>query len=97
MQVLVYETRCRRCDTFTQWLFADAKSFDLMEFYVVMQDRVEHPRLMHCKECQRQTIQDVTYYGKTEDCVIDGCRSDNRGNLKFCYICKYKWGCLSNL
>lgn len=61
-----YETKCRRCGKLETWHLADKDSISDKQFFIAIQDYIEHPRIYECKNCKIRTIQDVTSYSMPE-------------------------------
>ncbi len=64
IQKFIYETKCRRCQNFKNWFFADELQTRYAYFQKAMDDYIDHPRIMPCDHCKKETIQDVVSYGK---------------------------------
>lgn len=59
---LTYESKCRRCLNINEWYFSTLDVFTWQEFHIAMEDHVKHPRQFHCRNCKKQTVQDIVSY-----------------------------------
>jgi len=61
-----YETKCRRCNSFYDWLTLDKREFSYEHFKFVADQYIAVPKLHPCQVCGKQTIQDVVAYDVPE-------------------------------
>jgi hypothetical protein len=57
---LFYETKCRRCGSLTEW-FGGYKE-NLHGFMISMSKRTNDASQMPCKQCKKETVQDLVSY-----------------------------------
>ena len=66
MKQYIYETKCRRCGTISDWVFGDANRSEFNDFEKCMRDYIEEPRTFDCWDCKKVTVQDLVYYSQKE-------------------------------
>lgn len=54
-----YETKCRRCGNLITWYFSNYVAFQYPVFMDAINDHIKNPRLMDCKYCDKQTVQEL--------------------------------------
>ncbi len=57
-----YETKCRRCGAFHEWYIGPKDKIKFSDFFTLVNDYLDHPRLKDCETCKKPTIQDVVSY-----------------------------------
>jgi hypothetical protein len=69
-ELLIYETKCRRCGRFNEWVYTDAAVAKearrelWLQLACLVDDMLHTPRQLLCEggQCQKETIQDVVSY-----------------------------------
>lgn len=67
MKDLEYETKCRRCGEIYIWWFGNTPDIRYEDFRYSMYDKIQVPRLIGCRKCDRATVQDIVAYTSSVD------------------------------
>lgn len=62
LDVLEYETKCRRCGSFEIWYFQTNTPENLSAFMFLINDRITRPTFAECRTCKIKTLQDLTTF-----------------------------------
>lgn len=57
-----YEVKCRRCGSTEVFHFSTKEHFTWTDFSFAMSSYIAEPRQFWCKQCNKDTVQDVISY-----------------------------------
>lgn len=66
---LLFETKCRRCGTLTEWVYGSLKGTSYVDFLTDMVHLVKNPKQYRCVECCTYTVQDVVKHTMNKDYI----------------------------